>query len=125
MARRHDPHPKRVLTSSGTLEVLQGMDVVDLNGVMRAAEFACIRQEALNECRPGIPGLVWIGVQHSIPAPPERYASPVGPQWPLPVSLDADHHPRTRLGVNQEGGREACIDLRHGHLQLGSQCLGQ
>src|SRR5262245_3125983 len=88
---RHHRHPQRLVRSSLPFEVLERANVMHLNAITAAAQFARLGEESLHDLRRvGEPKRNKSIVKRGVDIPCQRNATPLSHQWSLPVACDPD-----------------------------------
>src|SRR5437016_2358899 len=89
--RRHHRHPQRLVRSSLPFQVLERTNVMHLNAVTAAAQFARLREESLHDLR-RVREPKWNGpiVKRGVDVPCERNSTPLSNQRGLAVACDLD-----------------------------------
>ena len=98
--RRHHRHPQRLVRSSLPLQVLERTNVMHLDAIPTAAQFARIREESLHDLR-RVREPKWKVpiVQRGVDAPCQRNPTPLSTQWGLAITRNLDFESGSSLPI--------------------------
>src|SRR6202011_895927 len=116
--------PQRLVRSSLPFQVLERTNVMHLNAITAAAQFARLREESLHDLRRiGKPKRNDPIVKHGVDVPCQRNATPLSHQWGLTFTRDPDFESRSSLSVFTKNlDAIAPVHLRDADAKLGRQC---
>ena len=122
--RRHHLHPQRLVRSSLPFQILERANVMHLDPVPAAAQFALVREESLHDLRRvGEPKRNESIVKRGVDVPCERNATPLSDQWRLAFACDPDFESGLPCAIFIENlGAIAPVHLRHTDAEFGRQC---
>src|SRR5438132_735164 len=93
--RRHHRHPQGLVRSSFPFQILKSTNVMHLDTILTATQFARLCEESLHDLRRvGEPKRNETIVKRGVDVPCERNATPLSDQWRLAFASDPDFQSR-------------------------------